>query len=582
MSREGTPVHLAKSELGKKFGLLDEAEQIRYVQKIGPKYFPAFRALELEDNHDRLLVEECTTLVFRALKRIYQQSGDTMCALNNILAASKSFDPNASAESITVGMLFATEFATLIPTWNASPENNTLNLNLQTSARLLGFDNLRPAWQRELRIRAPIPKTASATRREQVRPAQLVFETAAETYTAQAIVGEGNAARVFRVTDAAGQVWALKCLKPDQATPTRTKRFLNELEFCRRSTHPNVVRVLDQGFVTDGGKKCPFYIMRYYAQTLRTVIQKGIPHHKIMPLFSLILDGVEAAHLNQVWHRDLKPENVLCEANGESPVVADFGIAHFAEEQLHTLVETRAHDRLANFLYSAPEQRVPGSSVDHRADIFALGLMLNEMFTGHVPQGSGFIRIGQVATGFAYADEIIDRMVRQSPQDRPQSVEELKRTLIAKGNEFISRQRLDKLQQTVVPVETVTEAFALKRVGVDVRGSSIIVHLSEEPPGDWLRLFAGQPVRAFVAGAEPINWRFDKKEASASLHPQRLESEARSVLNHFDNYLETANSSYLQILKNRARQREETLRRDLQTEVEGEQRRLRILRKLAD
>lgn len=78
-------------------------------------------------------------------------------------------------------------------------------------------------------------------------------------------------------------------------------------------------------------------------------------------------------------------------------MLADFRIAHFEEEELLTAVESKQNDRLANFfLYAAPEPRVRNSAVDHRADIFALGLILNGMFTGIAPQGTGF-RIQQGA-----------------------------------------------------------------------------------------------------------------------------------------------------------------------------------------
>ena len=60
--------------------------------------------------------------------------------------------------------------------------------------------------------------------------------------------------------------------------------------------------------------------------------------------------------------------------------------------------------------YAAPEQRIPDSSVDHRADIYALGLILNEMFTGEVPHGAGFKRIKEAAPNYAYLDVIVERM----------------------------------------------------------------------------------------------------------------------------------------------------------------------------
>src|SRR3981081_1724934 len=108
----------------------------------------------------------------------------------------------------------------------------------------------------------------------------------------------------------------------------------------------------------------------------------GVVPLEVLPLFVKILDGVEAAHLQGVIHRDLKPENILVDSKGAHPAIADFGIASFTEDLLVTSVETAPTQRLANFQYAAPEQRLGGRTVRDTADIYALGLILNEMFTG--------------------------------------------------------------------------------------------------------------------------------------------------------------------------------------------------------
>ena len=89
-------------------------------------------------------------------------------------------------------------------------------------------------------------------------------------------------------------------------------------------------------------------------------MKEGLKKDHILPLFSQLLNGVEAAHLRKVIHRDLKPENILYDPRGNRVIVADFGIAQFQEEELYTAVETKAEDRLANFQYAAPEQRKRG------------------------------------------------------------------------------------------------------------------------------------------------------------------------------------------------------------------------------
>ncbi|HVS86612.1 MAG TPA: serine/threonine-protein kinase [Candidatus Acidoferrum sp.] len=581
--REGTPAHIAKTQLGKKRELLEQADRDGYLRYTGPKYFPRFLALDLEDSDTRKSVEQCTTLVLKSLKAIYERDGDTMCAENSIMEMSKRIDSSASPEAVRVGMLFATDFPHYVHLWNVSPENE--GLNLAASDRLLDFDDLTSAWKRELKNRANATASAVAPRNTPSEPAStlLGFETAGETYTSEGIEGEGGTARVFRVVDSTGNRWALKYLKPEQVTAKRTKRFLNELNFCRDFSHANVVQVIDNGFVVQGGTKCPFYVMPLHSSTLRKLLKAGLHPEKVLRYFADMLNGVEAAHLKGVWHRDLKPENILHELSEDKLLVTDFGIAHFTSEQLYTTVKTRPAEQLANFRYAAPEQRQHGANVDHRADIYALGLILNEMFTGQVLQGVGYKLIGQVAPQFAYLDAIVEQMAQQAPENRPGSIDEIKRTLMAKGNEFISRQKLDTLQQTVVPSSVVTHPFVhnpVKVIACDISGDTMVAKLNIEPPRDWLGIFAQQRVYTFVQGAEPANWNFTRDEARVRVHPRHLELEAQMMLDYLKQYVQSANTTYLQHLEFAVRQREADQRRTLQEEIAQEQRRQRIISKL--
>jgi serine/threonine protein kinase len=117
----------------------------------------------------------------------------------------------------------------------------------------------------------------------------------------------------------------------------------------------------------------------------------------------------------KVKHRDLKPENVLCNGASGDLVVADFGVAEFTGELLYTLVETADDKRLANFVYAAPEQKIRGSTIGYGADIFSLGLILNELFTKVVPHGTGHTTIGSVVSNFAFLDPIVSRMLAAEP-----------------------------------------------------------------------------------------------------------------------------------------------------------------------
>jgi serine/threonine protein kinase len=212
------------------------------------------------------------------------------------------------------------------------------------------------------------------------------FETPFNSYNTTNVIGEGGAGRVYEVLNLDGEAFALKCLASERVTSERLKRFKNEITFCQRQDHANIVKVIDIGEVIIKGVKCPFYVMRRYTGTLRNYIDAR-KSEQALQVFSQLLDGIEVAHFSKVWHRDVKPENILWDSKTNSFVLSDFGIAHFEEEAIYTAIDTKVNSRMANFLYSAPEQRVRGKQVDHRADIFSLGLILNELFTGEIPQG---------------------------------------------------------------------------------------------------------------------------------------------------------------------------------------------------
>lgn len=259
------------------------------------------------------------------------------------------------------------------------------------------------------------------------------FESAFATFTAEGVLAEGGTGKIFKVKDEDGAAWALKCLKPSVLSRQRLKRFKNEIAFSWKIKHPNIISVEDWGTTEISGTRVPFFVMPHFPSTLRQLMRAGLTRGSVLQWFEQMLSGMEAAHAVGVWHRDLKPENVLCDPSSNRLVITDFGIAHFAEPLLHTAVETSPSDRLANFQYAAPEQRAFGV-VDHRADIYALGVILNEMFTGEILQGTGHRTIGSLAPDFACLDALVDRMVRQSPSDRMASIAEI-RTLLPVHND---------------------------------------------------------------------------------------------------------------------------------------------------
>ena len=288
-----------------------------------------------------------------------------------------------------------------------------------------------------------------------------IFSTTFAEYTVTGEIGNGGSGIVYKVQADDGLVFALKAIDPARTTSQRTKRFKNEILFCQKNEHRNIVKVLDWGFISNGNMRFPFYIMPYYPQTLRSLMHHGIAHENIIPIFSQILDGTECAHFLGVVHRDLKPENILYNPSENVLALCDFGIAHFSEESMYTTVETRPSERLANFQYAAPEQRIKGTKVDSRADIYSLGLILNEMFTGRCPSGTGFKKIADVASGFSYLDELVELMMQQVQEARPHTISIIKDSLIARRNEFVVQQKLNELKKQVVPTSEIDDPLVI-------------------------------------------------------------------------------------------------------------------------
>src|ERR1700733_3051534 len=188
--------------------------------------------------------------------------------------------------------------------------------------------------------------------------------------------GHGSMGNVYKARDReTGETVALKLLKPEIASDqAMMDRFKNELLFARKITHKNVCRVYE--FNRVGG--VAYTSMEFVeGESLRSVLNRfgGLPQRKATDLALQICSGLEEAHVQGIVHRDLKPENVMIDAQGNVKIM-DFGIARSMEAGTRltgAMVGTPA--------YMAPEQ-VAGKPVDYRTDLYSLGLMLYEMFTG--------------------------------------------------------------------------------------------------------------------------------------------------------------------------------------------------------
>lgn len=194
-------------------------------------------------------------------------------------------------------------------------------------------------------------------------------------YRIIALLGKGGMGEVYRADDLTlGQAVAMKFL-PDAAGDDEglLERFRNEVRIARRVSHPNVCRVYDVGEVEGQ----TFFTMEYVdGEDLASLLRRigRLPPDKALEIGRQLCAGLAAAHAKGVLHRDLKPANIMLDGRGQV-VITDFGLAGVADDIRGQEV------RSGTPAYMAPEQ-IAGKEVSMRSDIYALGLVLYEVFTG--------------------------------------------------------------------------------------------------------------------------------------------------------------------------------------------------------
>lgn len=205
-----------------------------------------------------------------------------------------------------------------------------------------------------------------------------------DRYRLESVLGTGGMGRVYLATHVAlGTRVAVKVLSSDD-DPSAHDRFRREAELMAKVRHPNVVAVLDFG-ISDKGLPC--IVMEYVdGVSLEDLLQREgpLPWGDACQLILGVLAGLEAVHAAGIMHRDLKTSNViLAEGDISQPRLIDFGIAKPLDPSLIQGPLTRTGILVGTPAFMAPEQLV-GARVDHRADLYAAGLIWYECATGTV------------------------------------------------------------------------------------------------------------------------------------------------------------------------------------------------------
>jgi eukaryotic-like serine/threonine-protein kinase len=371
--------------------------------------------------------------------------------------------------------------------------------------------------------------------------------TLGASYTLERELGGGGMSRVFVAEDTAlGRSVVVKVLPPEMASGVSIERFKREITLAARLQHPHIVPLLSAG--ETGG--LPYFTMPFVeGESLRAHLARGeeVPLRAAVHLLREVASALAYAHRKGVIHRDIKPENVLI--TEQHAMVTDFGVAKAISAATHADADglTAVGVALGTPAYMAPEQVAGDPGTDHRADIYAFGVIAYELLAGrapfagrtaqalmaaHVletPEAISSRRVGVPAELSA----LVMRCLEKSPDNRPQSAEDILRRLddvpathreqkdarpsIAvlpmvntsgdPENEHFSDGLTDELIGVFSKVDGITvtgrtSTFALKGKGLSVRAITDLLHVEHALEGSVRRAGDRLKVRVQLVNAD--------------------------------------------------------------------------------
>jgi serine/threonine-protein kinase len=279
-----------------------------------------------------------------------------------------------------------------------------------------------------------------------------IGKTVARKYRVEAMIGEGGMGKVYKATQLVlDKPVVLKVLRQALLSDERTvARFQREAKAASRLNHPNSISILDFGQAEDGAM---YIAMEYVSgKDLHHILSREWPlaESRVIRIVGQVLSALSDAHGAGVIHRDLKPENIMIEQRRGEPdfvKVLDFGIAKITDSSGEDgPALTRAGFVCGTPEYMSPEQ-ARGAQLDHRSDLYAVGVILYQLTSGLLPFDS------ESAVGFATKhlteqpplpskrrpearisvgmERLIMKTLSKSPDDRPQTAEQFRAELLA-------------------------------------------------------------------------------------------------------------------------------------------------------
>ncbi|MEM7453836.1 MAG: protein kinase [Planctomycetota bacterium] len=237
------------------------------------------------------------------------------------------------------------------------------------------------------------------------------------------LIGRGGMGAVYRARQTnLDRTVALKILSPRLGDdPTFTERFTREARTLARLSHPNIVTVFDFGQTDE-----MYYLVMEFVDgvNLRDAIQIGrVEPDRALEIVQQICGALQFAHDQGIIHRDIKPENILIDRRGHVKI-ADFGLAKLLQPDAMDFTLTGTRQVLGTLSYMAPEQIEKPQTVDHRADLYSLGVVFYELLTGELPIGR-FAPPSQKSANIAGLDDVVMRTLEKEPDLRFQQASQI-------------------------------------------------------------------------------------------------------------------------------------------------------------
>jgi len=241
------------------------------------------------------------------------------------------------------------------------------------------------------------------------------------------LLGRGGMGVVYKARQVQlDRIVALKILPPvDALSPDFVARFMREARALAKLNHPNIVAVHDFG----ESNGLYFIVMEYVdgANLRQLQHERRLTPAEALAIIPKICEALQYAHEEGLVHRDIKPENLLIDTKGRVKI-ADFGLAKMLRREPLDMTLTVSGMSLGTMRYMAPEQMDKPETVDHRADIYSLGVVFYELLTGELPMGH-FELPSQKASVDARLDKIVLHALERHPERRYQQAREVQTDL---------------------------------------------------------------------------------------------------------------------------------------------------------